>query len=109
MPGKFGVHSNGARRRVRVSYHKRGRWGGYYSDEDDDEVPSMLEVENRSLSIKNLVDLNGVPMLDSRTLPLSEENLIPENAFEDAEPDDSQYEGYMGNVSYLRCLPLLFY
>lgn len=32
-------------------------------------------------------------------LGLSPNNLIPQNPFEDAEPDDTEYEGYMGNVS----------
>lgn len=32
-------------------------------------------------------------------LGLSQENLIPQDPFEDVEPDDKEYEGYMGNVS----------
>jgi hypothetical protein len=31
-------------------------------------------------------------------LTINEEDLIPENPFEDVEPDDKDYEGYMGNV-----------
>jgi hypothetical protein len=31
-------------------------------------------------------------------LSLSKDNLIPENPFEEVEPDEKDYEGYMGNV-----------
>ena len=83
---------------------KRGRYD-YDEDEDDEDdeddredTPSMIEVTDRTLSIDNLVDLNGVQILGVDELPLAEENLIPENPFEDVDPDETEYEGYMGNV-----------
>jgi hypothetical protein len=79
---------------------KRNRWYDDSDDEDDDddeETPSMIEEIESSLHIKNLVDLDGLSMMGGN-LRISQENLIPENPFEDVEPDDKEYEGYMGNV-----------
>lgn len=56
----------------------------------------MLEESSRSLELEKVVTLNGMPFLDS--LPLENEALIPEDPFEDASPDETEYEGYMGNV-----------
>lgn len=78
---------------------KRNRWyGGYSEDENDGETPDMIEEIDRSLQVKNLVDLRGFSMMGG-DLGLSQENLIPQDPFEDVEPDDKDYEGYMGNVS----------
>jgi hypothetical protein len=82
---------------------KRGRYGysSYDHDDDDDgEVPSMMEVTETTLKVTNLVDLEGHLLLGQHTaLPVDEHNLIPKDPFEDVEPDDKDYEGYMGNVS----------
>lgn len=84
-------------------YYKRNRrsgWGrGYSSSEDeDDDVPGMAEETDRTLTVNHVVDLDGIPIMGDRSLNIEEEHIIPENSFENAEPDDSQYEGYMGNV-----------
>jgi hypothetical protein len=81
---------------------KRGRYG-YYDDDDDDggETPSMIEVTERTLTITNVVDLEGNLLLGKNTtLPIDERNLIPNDPFDGVDPDDEDYEGYMGNVSY---------
>ena len=83
------------------AYHgggwKRGRYG--YSPSDDGEVPPMLEVIERTLEVSNLVDLEGNLLLGQKTaLPIDERNLIPQDPFEGVEPDDTDYEGYLGNV-----------
>lgn len=78
-------------------YYKRGRCA-YDDSEDDEEVPSMMEETDTNLQVKNLVDLDGLSMMGGN-LNLSQEDLIPQNPFEDVEPDDKEYEGYMGNVS----------
>jgi hypothetical protein len=89
-------------------YGHRGGWkrGRYYDYDDDDENEdaTMGEIHEKSLSIKNLVDLRGNSILGSNTLPLEEDDLIPKDPFEDVEPDDKEYEGYMGNV----CSPRLY-
>jgi hypothetical protein len=79
---------------------KRGRYDCYYDDDLDEDVPEMEEVTDTDLSITNLVDLDGVQIVKLRPLSLSDENLIPENPFDDEDPDDSNYEGYMGNVCH---------
>ena len=80
---------------------KRNRWYDDDDDGDDDdddgEAPSMIEETDTSMEVKNLVDLDGLSMMGG-DLSLSQENLIPENPFEGVEPDDKEYEGYMGNV-----------
>jgi hypothetical protein len=75
---------------------KRNRWYDDYSD-DNTEVPDMGEESDRSLTVQNLVDLDGLSMMGGN-LNISEDDLIPQNPFEDTEPDDKSYEGYMGNV-----------
>jgi hypothetical protein len=79
---------------------KRHHWG-YDSDDSDeghDEMPGMGEDIDRSLKVTNLVDLDGSSIMGAGDLDISEDDLIPENPFEDVEPDDKEYEGYMGNV-----------
>ena len=81
---------------------RRRRYGGWSSSDDDyggdGDVPNMLEVTDTDLTITNLVDLDGIEIVKTRPLLLSEENLIPQDPFEDEDPDDKDYEGYMGNV-----------
>jgi hypothetical protein len=46
------------------------------------------------------VDLEGNLLLGAKSaLHIEESNLIPEEPFEGVEPDDTDYEGYLGNVS----------
>lgn len=74
---------------------KRKKRYSYGSDSDN---YSMAEVHDKSMDISCVVDLNGVRLLKN-DLKVSNESLIPENPFEDAEPDEKSYGGYMGNVS----------
>ena len=76
-------------------YYNRGRWD---HDEDEDETPGMLEVNEKSTKISGLVDLDGVPLLSVGEIHLEDDCLIPKDPFEDEDPDDTDYEGYMGNV-----------
>jgi hypothetical protein len=64
----------------------------------------MEEVTDTDMTITNLVDLDGVQIVKLRPLSLSDENLIPANSFDDEDPDDSNYEGYMGNVCHSHSL-----
>jgi hypothetical protein len=82
-------------------YYNRGRWDDS-EDEDEDETPGMLEVTEKSTKISGLVDLDGVPLLSVGQIHLEDDCIIPKDPFEDETPDDTDYEGYMGNVrSYL--------
>jgi len=95
-------------------YHRRGRYNryGYSSDEDEDEdeeEPGMLEVDHTTTTISGLVSLDGVSLLPVGKITLGEDNLIPRNPFEDETPDDTEYEGYMGNVSLLDTLGVVIY
>lgn len=78
-------------------YYNRGRWDDD-EDEDDDETPGMLEVTEKSTKISGLVDLDGVPLLSVGQIHLEDDCIIPKDPFEDETPDDTEYEGYMGNV-----------
>jgi hypothetical protein len=88
------------------SYGETEGWGRCNtSDEDEDDfrrgrTPDMAEVSDTTLKIENLVDLSGSQIPGISMLELSEENLIPENPFEDQVPDKSDYEGYLGNVCH---------
>jgi hypothetical protein len=79
---------------------KRGR---YYDSDSEESNPPMAGVDEKSLNITSLVNLDGLEMLDGHDLPLREESLMPQNAFKGAYPDDAEYEGYQGNVrSYIK-------
>ncbi|KAH8111037.1 hypothetical protein DFH11DRAFT_710036 [Phellopilus nigrolimitatus] len=83
---------------------KRARYDDYDDEEDEDmysddydDTPTMGEETERSMTVSNLVDLNGVNLIGKGTISLGEEELIPKDAFENEDPDDQDYEGYMGN------------
>ncbi|EDR06759.1 uncharacterized protein LACBIDRAFT_328485 [Laccaria bicolor S238N-H82] len=81
-------------------YRSHGGWKRhrYYDDYDEDRGdPSMLEVDDESLTVMNVVDLNGNKLLGPHKLNLDKEWLVPKDPFEGLEPDDKEYEGYMGN------------
>jgi len=83
------------------SYYRRSRYE--YDDEDEEfeveeDMPGMLEVCDTNTSIAGLVDLNGVSLLSFGKIDLQENNLIQIAPFVDKEPDDKEYEGYLGNV-----------
>lgn len=88
-------------------YHSRGR---YYDDEDEDEDdygdygggedPGMIEVNERHTTLSSMTGLDGKPLFGmTNSLGIEEEYLVPGEPFEDEEPDETEYEGYMGNVS----------
>ncbi|KAG6910741.1 hypothetical protein DXG01_008273 [Tephrocybe rancida] len=82
------------------SYHRRGRYGGWGSSDDEGEsTPGMDEIHETTLTLRNLVDLDGNSLVGAKSLGLSDGNLIPKEPFEDATPDDTEYEGYMGNYA----------
>jgi len=64
----------------------------------DDDV-SMIEVYETDLTISNVVDLSGKKPLNE-DLSLDDTCLIPKDPFKDVDPDDREYEGYMGNVRF---------
>ncbi|EGN96309.1 hypothetical protein SERLA73DRAFT_76286 [Serpula lacrymans var. lacrymans S7.3] len=103
-----GYGNHGWMKRRRCAYD-------YYGDsESDGGTPSMLEETESSLSLSNVVDLYGQRYLRSGDLSIEMEDLIPCDPFEDVEPDDKEYEGYMGNYGgtvehwYRRTVLLLF-
>lgn len=77
-------------------------YGGYggWGRSRHGETPSMLEEIGRSLTIGNLVDLNGNALLTGKDIRIEHGSLIPKDPFEDLDPDERDYEGYMGNVRY---------
>lgn len=81
------------------NYHSRRRW---YDDSDGDsdrETPDMYEVDSTTTTISGLVDLDGFPILSKGKIDVESDCLIPNDPFEGESPDDTEYEGYMGNVS----------
>ncbi|KAF5359065.1 hypothetical protein D9758_004795 [Tetrapyrgos nigripes] len=75
--GNLDLHESGAPDDAGYGWNKRGRYAfdSEDDDDDDDEEVGMLEVYES--------ELNGA--------------LVPDDYFEDKEPDDKEYEGYMGN------------
>ncbi|CAA7268307.1 unnamed protein product [Cyclocybe aegerita] len=84
-------------------YRRRARC---YSDSEEEgfgrggrKFPSMEEEGYARSSVSGLVDLNGSLLLPGSQvkITLSDDALIPRDAFEDVKPDKTEYEGYMGN------------
>ncbi|KAF6756349.1 hypothetical protein DFP72DRAFT_284134 [Ephemerocybe angulata] len=98
-------------------YRKRGRYDDLrtYDGSDEKETAEMGEIEETTLEISNLVKIgeNG-PVKLGGSHDLNPEALVPRDAFEGLRPDDSSYEGYMGNWSgnveqwYNRSVLILF-
>ncbi|KAI5124283.1 hypothetical protein M0805_005130 [Coniferiporia weirii] len=88
--------------------NKRARYDDYgddddndndNDDDDDDEgTPGVLEETDRTISISNLVNLDGLKLFEKGTISV-ETGLIPTDPFDGESPDDQEYEGYMGNYS----------
>ncbi|KAK0489113.1 hypothetical protein IW261DRAFT_395208 [Armillaria novae-zelandiae] len=79
---------------------KRRRYDYYDEDEDEDESSyRMGEDYETFLSVDNIVDTKGKYLLASgkATLDLGDDSLVPEDPFVGEDPDDEEYEGYMGN------------
>jgi len=83
-------------------HHRRSRYSHYdydYDDDDEDEdTPGMLEVIESSTGITGLVDLNGDSLLSFRNINLEEKNIVQIKPFDNKQPDQKEYEGYLGNV-----------
>ncbi|KAJ8496430.1 hypothetical protein ONZ45_g12454 [Pleurotus djamor] len=81
----------------RDGYRWKRRRSGYDSY-DDNFAPDMLEEESTELTLSDIVSLDGDAFSISHAeLEVPKDCLIPEGAFDDAEPDEIEYEGYMGN------------
>ena len=83
------------------NYYQRNRHH-YYSDSEDeydfDEAPEMAEELETTTSIVSLVDLKGSSLLPFGKIGLNDDNLVPNDLFEDKTPNKVDYEGYMGNA-----------
>ncbi|KAJ3933304.1 MAG: hypothetical protein NXY57DRAFT_892288 [Lentinula lateritia] len=100
-----GGYGNYYKRRRGYGRYGYGRYGYYDSDcddDDDEEVPGIDEVTDTTLTVENLFDMVGNKPAGSKKILLDLENLVQQDAFEDVEPDEDHYEGYMGNVSWYR-------
>ena len=72
----------------------------YDSDEGWHPPPKMGEIHETTYSINNLYDSEGD--LEKETIDIDPEfDMIPQDpGFEEQDPDDEDFEGYTGNVSY---------
>lgn len=81
-------------------YHKRRRcYYDEYSDDWDDE-PTMGEECSRTTSISSVVDFDGNQLIGKESIELNSGELVPPDPFEGENPDERDYEGYMGNVRF---------
>jgi len=64
-------------------------------------IPEMDMIDDTEYRIEGLYDLEGDLAKLKRPIRLSEElDLIPKNPFKDEKPDEEEFEGYTGNVSF---------
>ncbi|KAJ3532054.1 hypothetical protein NMY22_g7901 [Coprinellus aureogranulatus] len=74
---------------------KRARYGGWgdvsESDEDEDP-PTMGEVENEVYAVSQLVSLDSVRDIGFKEITIEEECIVPRNAFANASPDGCVYD-----------------
>ncbi|KAK0189105.1 hypothetical protein F5146DRAFT_1057965 [Armillaria mellea] len=77
---------------------KRRRYG-YYDEDEDESSHRMGEDYETSLTVDNIVDMKGKYLLASgkASLDLGDDSLVPQDPFDGEDPDDEEYEGYMGN------------
>ena len=80
-----------------IELYKSGP-GADYGDYGEDDV-DFAEVYEEKLTISNIVDMDGTPM-DDDDVTVDMEDMIPKSFGENEEPDEREYEGYMGNVSF---------
>ncbi|KAJ7129787.1 hypothetical protein C8R44DRAFT_777696 [Mycena epipterygia] len=83
---------------------------GYDSEEDDDDV-GMGEVEEQTMTIKNLVDLDGQRVQGEVECEEDDSEFCPANlrdVVEAGNPDKREYEGYQGNVWYRRTVLVIW-
>lgn len=60
----------------------------------------MSDEIERSLTISNLVDLNGNALLAGEDMYIDQESMIPEHPFEDMDPNEKRFERYTGYVRH---------
>jgi hypothetical protein len=81
------------------AYYGRRRYS-YYEDDDDDSVNSddytMGEVFSEELNITQWFTVGGHKK-EMGFIPLADDEIIASIDFTDIAPDESDYEGYMGN------------
>ena len=78
-------------------YGRRSRYG-YYDEDERGSTPGMGEVESTTTTLSDVVDLCGTSLIPMGELVVDDDCVIPKEPFEDETPDDTDYEGYMGNV-----------
>ncbi len=80
-----------------TGYSSARRWGrgGHGGDDDDDEF-EIGEVFDRSLTLSNWMLPDGSPA-GLGDLPFSDEELCPNDALEDLEPDEQYFQEATGN------------
>lgn len=91
----------------RSRYTGRYRGGWYNDDDDDDADPYTMSADNDEITwkVENLVDLDGHLIMDDIDNELLEGDVetIPidlQDRVKSGHPDEAEYEGYQGNVSY---------
>ncbi|KAF2817338.1 uncharacterized protein BDZ99DRAFT_565102 [Mytilinidion resinicola] len=82
---------------------RRGRYGNYYGDEDDEgdesrgdgQYHDLTDIYEDDYAIKSLMDLQGMQVMEDININATE--IIQDKAFEGADPDEEDYEGFTGN------------
>ncbi|KAJ8496425.1 hypothetical protein ONZ45_g12453 [Pleurotus djamor] len=94
-------------------YRWKRRRSSYDSYESDDAsvTPGMLEESSTQLTLSSIVSLDGDRISNGHDdLDVPKDSLIPEDAFDGVEPDDVEYEGYLGNgAGSLEHSPLVYH
>ncbi|KAK0501477.1 hypothetical protein EDD18DRAFT_1066392 [Armillaria luteobubalina] len=102
----MGLHSGHGWKRRRYHYYDED------SDSDSDESSYRMGDDYETfLTVDNIVDMKGKYLLASgkATLDLGDDSLVPQDPFDGEDPDDEEYEGYMGNVFYRRTVLMLMH
>lgn len=75
---------------------KYGPDGVAYEVEDD--TPEMVEVDEEDYEVAHFVRIDDPSAIRFKDFSLDRESLVPEDLFGDSAPDETDYEGYQGNV-----------
>ncbi|RXW17212.1 hypothetical protein EST38_g8641 [Candolleomyces aberdarensis] len=87
----YGCHS-----RSWYGYGGRLHCGFYDDEEDSDETPTMAEVTEEYYKIKNCVRISRGSKLDLGDFSVSSDAISPKGAFEGADPNGTESDGFGG-------------
>jgi len=99
--GLLQIHRSGSADDDGDCHYRRNRRGWGYEEPEREGTPEMLEVDEETIELQDVVGLDNDELSDLSMIKLDGTSncFIPKKKFDTMSPDETDYEGYMGNVS----------